>query len=111
VGSDEPVIYSYDKLFLPGEFDGRLSLELYYCEDEEAPTRWTSGMKVLCRLDCKVGMAYSKLRDFTSPETGEVMKTLGNIQVRMKPSGASAEFTVYIDGELQAQQNVDIVLQ
>ena len=110
VATNEPVTKSYYRLYRREEWTGQLASQLFQCDDETAPTRWTTGMSQLCRVEYTPDISYAGLEDFTSASTGEDMKKL-NYELELKPSGASAEFAVLMNGKRQANKNVDISFQ
>jgi hypothetical protein len=50
---------------------------------------------------------YASLEDFVSVETGARMKKL-TYDIEMVPSGATVQFTVYIDGRKQGGGNANV---
>jgi hypothetical protein len=66
-------------------------------------------VKNLGDINCKLDVPFSALKDFTSV-TGEKLKKM-KFEVEMVPSGASVEFTVYIDGRRQGRQNANVHFQ
>ncbi|KAF4627514.1 hypothetical protein G7Y89_g10639 [Cudoniella acicularis] len=89
------------------DFGGYFTVEMHQCEDIVAPTRVTPDMKVSTKIRCMLDIPFSNLEDFVSRTTGEIMKRMF-FEVEMVPSGASVEFTVYIGGRKQGQQNANI---
>jgi len=107
VAVNEPVTHSFYRLFREANYTGKFSEELFQCEDEVAPKRFEPHMTTLCRMDCATDIQYSQMEDFTSAATGESMKKL-SYQLEVKPSGASAEFALLINGRRQAGKNFNI---
>ena len=77
-----------------------MEIALYQCEDEVPPTRFDSRVKQAGTIRCDLSVEYRDLPDFTC-HNGEVIKKL-SYELEFIPSGASAEFAVYIDGKKQS---------
>ena len=93
-------------LYTRPEFDGTCSVELYWCEDETPPTRFTASVQTLGTLRCDLDVQYSDLPDFESA-TGVMVKKL-SYEVELVPSGASVEFVLYVGGRKQGSKSAKI---
>ena len=105
ISKSEPVRHSYYRTFQkdPGS---QISVKIYQCEDERAPHRRIPSVTHLCTINCEVNMPFSSWPAMKS-KSGERYRTL-DYEVEMVPSGASVEFTVYIDGKKQGSENAAI---
>ncbi|KAI1451648.1 actin-like ATPase domain-containing protein [Annulohypoxylon moriforme] len=80
-------------------FRKTLSTEVYQCTDVKAPSRGTSSVSTLCRIEWVPDVSWEDLKWRTS-RTGKKFKQL-DYQIEFKPLGATAEFAVYIEGRKQ----------
>ena len=101
----EPVNRPYYRAYLkdPGP---HFTVSLYQCEDEKAPSRKIKSVTKLCTIECELDVPFSSLPLSMNP-SGEIYRKL-NYNLEMVPSGASVEFSVYIDGRKQGGENVAI---
>lgn len=88
------------------DFGGKFQVHIYQCEDERAPERKTKSVTKMCTIDCKLDVPFSSLPTIKN-SSGERLKKM-DFEVQMVPSGASVEFTVYIDGRRQGAQNAAV---
>ncbi|KAI0799127.1 hypothetical protein GGR55DRAFT_684312 [Xylaria sp. FL0064] len=86
------------------QFDGTLSIQLFQCNEEVPPTRHSLSVQKLGTLYCVLDVRYSDLPDFNI-EKG--LKEL-TYEIEMVPSGASLDFSVYIDGRKQGGRSVEM---
>ncbi|KAI0865570.1 hypothetical protein F4860DRAFT_256850 [Xylaria cubensis] len=100
----KPVRRSFYNFVKKASFDGTMTICFYQCEDEVPPDRKTLSVDILGKLQCNLDVLYSELPDFES-EIGESWKKL-SYEIEMVPSGASVEFSVYIDGRKQGGKSV-----
>ncbi|OLN95475.1 Heat shock 70 kDa protein 12B [Colletotrichum chlorophyti] len=105
VSKKDPVRHSFYNTYRE-DFGGTFEVELYECEDQEAPTRRTPSVNFLCSIKCKLDIPYSKLPEFKTQD-GVRAKRM-DYEVEMVPSGASMEFVVYIEGRKQGVRNADV---
>lgn len=101
----DPIKRSYNRVHRK-ESAGSFEVGLFYCEEENPPTRKTPSVKELCTIKCTLNIPYNSLPDFTTAR-GEVCKRL-LYDVEMVPSRASLEFTVFVDGRKQGSQNANV---
>ena len=99
-----PVRHSWYNLW--AERRKTLFVDLYQCEDEVPPTRCTANVKRLGTLQCNVDVEYKDLPYFES-KRGRMMRKL-SYEIELVPSGASAEFFVYVNGEKQDSKGTKI---
>lgn len=90
----EPFYYSYSK---KQQFETLHEEKIYQCEDDNPPSRWTESVKELCTISYECDMSYKSLEDFIGANGKELKKF--SFEVKMIPSGASNEFSVYSQGE------------
>jgi hypothetical protein len=96
VSGVRPVRFSWSELLEEKDFTGTHSVDLYECESEVPPTRWTSTVRKFGEISCNLTVKYSDLPDFKS-KTGAVIKEL-IYEIELVPSGASVEFVIYVGG-------------
>ena len=106
VSNIRPVRFPWYRLFEEKDFTGTYSTDLYECEAEVPPTRYTSTVRKVGQLSCDLTVKYSDLRNFKS-KTGVMMKKL-EFEIELVPSGASVEFVVYVDGIKQQGKSAKI---
>ncbi|CAM1509778.1 Fc.00g001130.m01.CDS01 [Cosmosporella sp. VM-42] len=104
VSTKDPVSHSYYRTFRK-DYSGTLDIDLYQCNDLEPPLRGTASVTSLCTISCILDVPVSTLRDFQG-SGGEIKKL--DFDVRMVPSGASAEFAIYVDGRRLGGHNTNI---
>ncbi|KAI9149947.1 Heat shock 70 kDa protein 12B [Paramyrothecium foliicola] len=109
VDSSEPLEYrcgrhwSYD----PKDYSGIQTVSFIHCDDEDPPLVSTaSTVTTICALKCRLGVPHEALADHTTP-AGKLVKEATFI-VKITPSGATMEFSVYYDGKLLESKDVDV---
>lgn len=106
VSNIRPVRFHWYELLEEKEFTGTHWTDLYECEAEVPPTRYTSSVRKVGELSCNLTVKYSDLRDFKS-KTGIMMKKL-EYDIELVPSGASVEFIIYVGGIKQESKSAKI---
>lgn len=91
------------------DFGGIFSVDVHQCEDELAPDRATKTVKHLCTIDCALDTPFSSLPNLKS-SSGRVCKKL-DFEIEAIPSGASVEFSVYVNGKRLGAQEAEIKFQ
>ncbi|KAK9412835.1 putative Actin-like ATPase domain-containing protein [Seiridium unicorne] len=91
------------------DFGDSITVNLYHCDEKIPPSSATASVKLMCSIDCKVGIPFAKLIDYRNPQ-GEKLKRL-EFDIEMVPSGASLEFNVYMEGRKLGGSNVAVNFQ
>ncbi|KAI1272591.1 hypothetical protein F5Y07DRAFT_403302 [Xylaria sp. FL0933] len=107
VSKIEPVRASWWSNWREEEFNGSLIIQLLQCDEEMPPTRRDLSVKELGILHCVLDVRYS---DLPNLGTKKGVKQL-TCEIEMVPSGASVEFSVYIDGRKQGRRSVEMRLE
>ncbi|KEZ45567.1 hypothetical protein SAPIO_CDS1903 [Scedosporium apiospermum] len=108
IDEQEPVRHSYYRTYQE-DFGGIFSVDVHQCEDELAPDRATKTVKHLCTIDCALDTPFSSLPNLKS-SSGRVCKKL-DFEIEAIPSGASVEFSVYVNGKRLGAQEAEIKFQ
>ncbi|KAK0616626.1 hypothetical protein B0T14DRAFT_433509 [Immersiella caudata] len=109
VFAEDPIRHAFYRLY-NNSFDGSFQDELYQCEDLEAPMRWSPNMTKLCNFSCKLNIPRSELEIVRNAKTLEEMKKV-NFELELKPSGASSDFGVLINGQRQGGNSFSLQYQ
>ncbi|KAI0970582.1 hypothetical protein F4678DRAFT_479977 [Xylaria arbuscula] len=104
VSKIEPVRLVWYKFLREEQFDGTLSTPLFQCDDEVPPKRLVSNVQKIGTLFCTLDVQYSDLPDFKKKKGVKRLK----FEIEMVPSGASLEFSLYIDGRKQGTTSVEM---
>ena len=80
-------------------------MQLFQCEDAVPPTRKTSSVTKLGRINC-TDVPESSLESYQNLKGKNFSRV--NFEVRMVPSGASVEFAVLVDGQILGAENAVI---
>ncbi|KAI3549532.1 hypothetical protein CSPX01_02183 [Colletotrichum filicis] len=102
VSQKEPVRFTYYEIYKE-DVGGHFSVGICECDAAEVPDRRTFQVNDFCYIDCKLDAPFSSLPDIMTID-GTMAKKMTYV-VEMIPSGASVEFTVYIDGRKQGSHN------
>lgn len=105
VSKKTPVRHDFYILY-EKDFGGAIDINLYHCDDVNAPERWTTRLISLCRLRFKLDIPFSELPNFKTTN-GSIIKRL-NYKLEMIPSGASMDFVVYIGERKMDSQNAEV---
>ncbi|CAI7646846.1 hypothetical protein N7533_009950 [Penicillium manginii] len=91
--------------YVKSNFKGSFTDGLYQCASSNPPSRIDDTVKHLCGLKWMPDVDTSSLDDFTSADGKRELKVL-NYELEMVPSGASMDFTFYINDRKQASHSV-----
>ncbi|KAI1204683.1 uncharacterized protein F4807DRAFT_454509 [Annulohypoxylon truncatum] len=105
VSTKDTVSESFYRIF-EKDFDGSLTVNIKYCDEQIAPSRETNSVKHMCSIKGDVGIPFSKLKDWQNPE-GKTLKRLDFV-IEMVPSGASLEFNVRVEGRKMGASKVEV---
>ncbi|KAL2834215.1 hypothetical protein BDW59DRAFT_44951 [Aspergillus cavernicola] len=105
VSTKDRVTREYTRI-VARDFDGEFQVHMYQCEADSPPVRRESNVKRICTIKCKLDAPASELPTFKR-EDGVRFKEL-TYKVEMVPSGAAAEFTVYVHGRKQGSKNASV---
>jgi hypothetical protein len=84
-----------------------ISMDIYQCEAEPAPTRMLEDVRKLCSITCNLRVDFSTLQKFPS-QNGHMYYVL-QFEVEMVSGGGnSVEFSILVDGVRQGKQNVQV---
>ncbi|KAF5516035.1 Heat shock 70 kDa protein 12B [Colletotrichum siamense] len=107
VSKKDPVREKYYELYRRmGDFDGKLNVTLWTCEENEPPERKDFRVNSQSNFQMKVEAKFSELPDFKTA-SGIVVKKL-TYEIEMIPSGASLDIAVYMNGEKLGSQNASV---
>ncbi|KAI0883273.1 actin-like ATPase domain-containing protein [Annulohypoxylon maeteangense] len=90
-------------------FSKTMCTEVYQCTEKPAPNRHVNTVSTLCKIEWVPDVSWEKLEWHTSL-TGKRYKRL-DYALEFKPLGATAEFTVYIDGRKQQGKRSVVAIQ
>lgn len=79
---------------------------IYQCEDDNPPPRLIASVKELCTINYEVDIPYGSLEDLIGAN-GKMLKKF-SFEVKMIPSGASNEFSIYYQGEKLGSETAQI---
>lgn len=85
-----------------------LEIRIRFCQSQAdtPPRRKTDSVTALCSMNCRIDVPYQSLEDHRAPN-GKILKK-GFFEVRMIPSGATVEFSVFHRGELLESRDVKV---
>lgn len=82
---------------------------IYQCDEDDPPSRLTTGVQELCSINCDLDIPYHALEDLEGAN-GAKLKMF-SYTIEMIPSGASNEFSILYEGEKLASQDARIEFQ
>ncbi|KAJ5747486.1 uncharacterized protein N7511_009182 [Penicillium nucicola] len=100
----DPVRHPWSR-YVKRNHRGSLNDGLYQCASSDPPQRMNDTVKLLCDLKWTPDVEISSLKDFTSADGNRRLKVL-EYDIEMVPSGASMDFTFYVNHRKQASHNV-----
>ncbi|KAH8903396.1 actin-like ATPase domain-containing protein [Coniochaeta sp. PMI_546] len=112
VSRKSPVRHKWCQTFSSrGQFySASLSIPIYECDDDVAPSRKDASVRKLCDISITPGdVEYHKLEDCFG-KNGRLLKRWF-YDLEMLPSGAATEFAVYYKGKKIGSQNVAVEFQ
>lgn len=89
------------------DFKGSFTDNLFQCASSSPPPRCNDTVQRLCGMKCTPDIDMSSLDDFTTADGKKKLKTL-SYDLEMVPSGASMEFSFYIDSRKQGSHNIKV---
>ena len=91
------------------DFTGLEHEIIFQCDEDDPPSRLTTGIQGLCSIKWDLDIPYDALEDFKGAGGRKLKKFVYDIE--MIPSGASNEFSILYKGKKLASQNARIEFQ
>ncbi|KAF4923441.1 hypothetical protein CGCVW01_v004637 [Colletotrichum viniferum] len=107
VSKKNPVRHDfYELVKTADEFNGKVNITLWVCEELKPPDRGDFRVKSPCRFQIDIPTPFSELKDFKTA-SGRVVKKL-SYEIEMIPSGASLDIAVYMAGKKLGSRSVRV---
>ncbi|KAF3006148.1 hypothetical protein E8E14_006718 [Neopestalotiopsis sp. 37M] len=107
VQNSQPVTYRCSEIWGPSAKDNlTLSIQFCQCQADRPPQRKTDLVQALCRIDCRIDVPYQSLEDYHAPN-GNILKKAA-FDIKVVPSGATVEFSVFHSGKLLGSRDVEV---
>ncbi|KAF2967326.1 hypothetical protein GQX73_g6252 [Xylaria multiplex] len=88
------------------DFHGSITEHIQSCDEKVPPSRKTDLIKNEYSIKCDIGIPFSQLTDWVNSE-GKKFKRL-HYDIEMVPSGATLEFSVYLNERKMGASNVAV---